>query len=185
MTERLPGILRGQFPLVLALAGLGGAAGGAAAQAVPPADSAAARPAVADSLRPLVSPLPAFFRSLLLPGWGQAVLDRKLTGGLFLAWEGVTLGMTLKAHQELQHIRRTEDTRDLPAGQRESALLRSKKAEREDWLVLLVFNHLFSGLEAYVSAHLWDFPEDLRLRALPAGPAGRPGVGVSIPLRLP
>jgi hypothetical protein len=42
--------------------------------------------------------------------------------------------------------------------------------------VLWIFNHLFSGAEAFVSAHLQDFPRDLRIRAMPGG------IGVSLPL---
>ena len=42
--------------------------------------------------------------------------------------------------------------------------------------MLWVFNHLFSGAEAYVSAHLRDFPPDLKVRAFPGG------IGVSIPV---
>jgi hypothetical protein len=108
----------------------------------------------------------AFFRSLLLPGWGQAKLDRKLTGGIFVAWEGVTLGMALKTSHELNYLRRTGSGR-----------VEVKQQEKEDWIVLLAFNHLLSALEAYVSAHLWDFPGDLEMRAVPGGVGGR----VSLP----
>jgi hypothetical protein len=104
----------------------------------------------------------AFFRSLLLPGWGQSKLNRKLTGGIFVAWEGVTLGMTLKTSHELHYLRRTGSGR-----------VAVKEQEKEDWIVLLVFNHLLSALEAYVSAHLWDFPADLEMRATPGGIGGR------------
>ena len=34
------------------------------------------------------------------------------------------------------------------------------------------FNHVFAGLEAYVSAHLADFPGDLQLQATPGGVGG-------------
>lgn len=160
-------------------------AGEAAAQdtvaVIPPV---AAAP-VLDSLRPPVAPLPAFFRSLVLPGWGQAILNRRLTGGLFMIWEGVTLSMTLKAHREVQFLRRTEHTRVPEGSTDESSRLRSKKSEREDWMVLLAFNHLFSGLEAYVGAHLWDFPTDMSVRMVPVIPGGGgPGVAVSIPFRI-
>jgi hypothetical protein len=109
-----------------------------------------------------VSPMGAFFRSLLLPGWGQAKLNRKLTGGIFVAWEGVTLGMTLKTSHELHYLRRTNSGR-----------VDVKEQEKEDWIVLLAFNHLLSALEAYVSAHLWDFPDDLDIRAVPGGVGGQ------------
>ena len=113
-----------------------------------------------------VSPMGALLRSFLIPGWGQAKLDRKLTGGIFVAWEGVTLGMALKTSHELHYLRRTGSGR-----------VAVKEQEREDWLVLMAFNHLLSGLEAYVSAHLWDFPEDLKIRAVPGGVGGH----VSLP----
>ena len=127
-------------------------------------DSLQVRPdsAISDTLprRPL-SPMGAFGRSLLIPGWGQAKLGRQLTGGFFVLWEGVTLGMVLKTSHELAYLRRTGSGRVEP-----------KRGEREDWLILLAFNHLFSGLEAYVSAHLWDFPEDLQIQATPQGIGG-------------
>ena len=46
---------------------------------------------------------------------------------------------------------------------------------------LLGVNHLLSAMEAYVSAHLWDFPGDLNIQAAPGG--GVAG-GVSIPVRV-
>jgi hypothetical protein len=153
----------------------------ASAQQVPEPDR---RPAaiIADTLRAPVQPLPAFFRSLILPGWGQAVLDRKLTGGLFIIWEAVTVSMTLKAAREVRHLERVEG---FPERGAESPLLLSKRAEREDWLVLLLFNHLFAGLEAYVSAHLWDFPRDVQVRMIPGAPGGAgAGLTLSLPIRL-
>ena len=43
-----------------------------------------------------------------------------------------------------------------------------------------VLSFLFSGMEAYVSAHLQDFPPDLKLQAMPNG------IGVTVPLpRIP
>jgi hypothetical protein len=47
-------------------------------------------------------------------------------------------------------------------------------------VVLLAFNHLFSGLEAYVSAHLDDFPGDLQIQAVPGGF----GASISVPIRI-
>ena len=132
-------------------------------------------PAGADTLafaRAPTSPMGARWRSLLVPGWGQAKVNRKLTGALFVVWEGVTLGMSIKTSHELAYLRRTG-----------SASASSKKQERQDWLVLLAFNHLFSAIEGYVSSHLWDFPEDLEVTAAPVPGGG--GIGVSIPFRLP
>ena len=110
-------------------------------------------------------PMNAFWRSLLIPGWGQSATGRHTTGAIFVVWEGVTAMMTLKAQQEANYMK-----------QMRSANLKAKRQEVEDWLVLWVFNHLFSGAEAYVSAHLQDFPADLKIQAFPRG------IGISVPL---
>lgn len=112
-----------------------------------------------------VKPINAFWRSLVLPGWGQAVTGRHLTGAVFAAWEGVTIMMTVKARSEATYLQRIH-----------APNVSSKRQEVQDWAVLWVFNHLFSGAEAFVSAHLIDFPKDLKFQAVPGG------VGLSIPL---
>jgi len=143
---------------------------GQAAPPPPPTSRVPDPAASADTVqRQYISPLNAFWRSLLIPGWGQARLNRKLSGGIFVAWEGVTLGMSLKTRRELRYLRRNNSARG-----------DGKRQEHEDWLVLLGFNHLFAGLEAYVSAHLADFPGDLRIEAVPGGV----GASVSLPIRL-
>jgi hypothetical protein len=158
-------ILRRVAPLArlaLVLALLAGVAPALAAQ-----DSAAI--ARVDSLARRVSPMNAFWRSFLVPGWGQAKLGRKLTAGIFVGWEGVTLGMSLKTRHELAYLRRTNSGR-----------ADDKHGEHQDWVVLLAFNHLFAGLEAYVSGHLTDFPRDLHFEAVPGGV----GAAVSVPFRV-
>ena len=112
-----------------------------------------------------VSPGGAFRRSLLLPGWGQAATGRPTSGALFVAWEGLTMMMTLKAQREADYFKQIGATG-----------LKHKRQEVQDWLVLWIFNHLFSGAEAYVAAHLQDFPTELKLRSVPGG------IGVSVPL---
>jgi len=114
----------------------------------------------------LVRPMGAFWRSLAIPGWGQSATGRNTTGAVFVIWEGVTAMMTIKAEQEANYMKQIG-----------SANLKAKRQEVQDWLVLWVFNHLFSGAEAYVSAHLQDFPADLKIRAIPGG------IGISVPLR--
>jgi hypothetical protein len=147
--------------LALTLAGQANAQGGASPGSAPVrivGDTVARRPA----------PLNYFFRSLAIPGWGQASLDRKLTGALFIGFEGLAISMALKTSAELRYLDRTD-----------TVTAASRRGERQDWLVLLAFNHLFSGLEAYVSAHLLDFPPDLHVRALPL-PGRRTGFGLTI-----
>jgi hypothetical protein len=161
----MPRLVASLVALVLPVALLVAGPPRAAAQDTTSA-SAAASP---DTVRRAPGPMGAFWRSFLVPGWGQARLNRKLTGGIFVAWEGVTLGMSLKTRHELAYLRRTDSGR-----------ADDKRREHEDWIVLLAFNHLFAGLEAYVSSHLTDFPPDLHLQAVPGGVGGT----VSIPFRL-
>ena len=115
-----------------------------------------------------VGPAGALWRSLVLPGWGQAATGRNVSGALFVIWEGTTIYMTLKASQEADYFQAA----GLPNQH-------AKRQEVQDWMVLWGFNHLFSGAEAYVAAHLRDFPRDLRVRAFPGG------VGVSLSLPHP
>jgi len=127
-----------------------------------------------DSLvrRPRPSPLGSLWRSFLIPGWGQARLGRNLTAAVFVTTEGICLGMTLKAEQERRWLRSMND----PRGE-------SKAKEAQDWLVLLVFNHLISGLEAFAAAHLANFPGDLGLEVAPS-PSGL-HAEVTLPLPRP
>ena len=116
----------------------------------------------------LMRPISAMWRSMVLPGWGQSATGRHTVGAILLTWEGVTAMMTLKAQQEADYMKQTG-----------SSNLKAKRQEVQDWLVLWVFNHLFAGADAFVSAHLQDFPKDLQLRAVPGG------VGLSLPLPRP
>ena len=54
----------------------------------------------------------------------------------------------------------------------------AREQHLEDYIALLVGNHLFAGLEAFVSAHLWDLPARVGFRALPRGGTA---VGATIP----
>lgn len=108
------------------------------------------------------------WRSLLLPGWGQAALGRRVTGAWFVFFEGLSLAMSVKASNQLRYMRETD-----------SQSADAKKQEVQDWVVLLVFNHLTAGAEAFVSAQLWDFPGELEGRSLPSGATG---LGVRLPL---
>ncbi len=121
-----------------------------------------------DSVRRPTTPTGAMLRSFLIPGWGQAVYGRKVTAGIMMGIEGLSMGMILKVKSEQAYIEDTGSDR-----------WRKKRQEQQDWITILVFNHLMSGLEAYVSSHLYDFPGDLELRA---GPTGRMQVGITLPL---
>lgn len=136
-------------------------------------DSAVARDTATVARKAPVGPAGAFLRSFLVPGWGQLQLHRPVPALVFIALEGTFAGLSLKANHDVQQARLTDQSPD-------SAVVSAKKRSREDWLVLLGFNHLMAGLEAYVSSHLWDFPGDLRIRATPGGV----GASASIPIRI-
>ena len=124
-------------------------------------------PAVADTTH-RIRPMSAFLRSLLLPGWGQAATGRPVAGAVFVTWEGVTAMMTLKAQSETHYLKESG-----------SHNLDAKRQEVQDWLVLWIFNHLFAGAEAFVAAHLQDFPRELKVQAFPGG------IGVNVPAPRP
>ena len=44
------------------------------------------------------------------------------------------------------------------------AYITTRDAHVEDWVALLVANHLFAGADAFVAANLWDVPARLGLR---------------------
>jgi len=61
-------------------------------------------------------------------------------------------------------------------------LVRARRQQREDWIAWSLFWVLASGIDAFVTAHLYDFPADVELR--PTGGRGA-SLTVSVPLGLP
>ena len=117
---------------------------------------------------PPISPRSAFLRSLIVPGLGQAALDRGTAGGIFVSLEALSLLMTVKSKRDLNVARRLEadsvffaidpdgDTVFVPSPVAGRA--RARKQQVEDWVALLIFNHLFAAADAFVAAQLWDVP---------------------------
>ena len=143
---------------------------------------------------PPISPGRAFFYSLLVPGLGQAKLDRPVAGALYGTLELVSIAMLHKTWFDEREAQRfmndsiplnykvdangvaVVDSLGRPvvdqyAFNRFGGTLRvARRANAEDWVALLIFNHLFSGADAYVAAHLWDLPANVAVRWLPGGP---------------
>lgn len=140
-----------------------------AQDSLPPATPPA--PTEALTLRKPPSPWGGFFRSALIPGWGQLHQGRVLPAAFFLAAEAVTVAFAVQANSQLQAITDKTDP--------DYTRLVDK---REDWLVFVGLNHLLSGTEAFIAAHLWDFPGDLALRPLPGGGTA---ATVTLPIRIP
>ncbi len=141
------------------------------------ADSAAVSPSVqaigADSagVSLPVSPMGAFFRSLVLPGWGQVSVDQPGRGAFYFAVEAGSLWMLLKTNTKLKAAKQADPV--------DEDLVQLREDQFEDWATLAVFWALFAGVDAWVSAQLWDFTGEV----VPP-PDGSPGAAFrySIPV---
>ena len=161
------GCLRGQEP---AGADSSAVAERPALDSVPaPAPVEESAAAEGDPIGPPVSPMGAFFRSLILPGWGQASVDQPVRGAFYFTMEAASLWMLFKTQSKLDAAVRAGD----------DELAASRQDQKEDWIVLAVFWALFSGVDAWVSTHLWSFEG-----AVIPPPDGSPGVAVqySVPV---
>ncbi len=121
---------------------------------------------------PRYSPRGAFFRSLMLPGWGQSYVGSPGRGAVYFALAGSSGWMAYVAH------RQRSDALDQQAWLRESGaidpdyettLVRSRSQQFEDWTALTVFLFFFAGADAYVSAYLSDFDERIGVTPAPDG----------------
>ena len=169
----------------------------------PPRDSARRRLPVADTIPgPPVSPRRAFLSSLLVPGLGQASLDRPVAGSIFVAVEILAITMWRKSAAELRYAKRvggigvpcpgvTDGQLCLDPGppvlvgnppvvtypnasnpnRYSGGRLAARRQHVEDWVALLLANHLFAGADAYVAAHLWDQPARVSVRPAAGGVA--------------
>ncbi len=158
----------------------------AVAQAVDSAAVGVRASARFDTIPLRVTPRGAFLRSLAVPGWGQARLDRSTAGAAFVLTETLAAVMIVKSRRQLD---RAKDARgdSIFAGYEVgsdgtpvldetgapvliyephplAARTRSRRQQFEDWIAILAFNHLFSGADAFVAAHLGDIPRRLSLR---------------------
>jgi len=133
-----------------------------------------------DSLRTPIGPRRAFFYSFLLPGYSQSVLGRHKAATLFMLVEAISIGMIRESAADVHEARRIgADSLILAYGDSAGVgrvvapprfggtYIHSREAHVEDWVALLVANHLFAGADAYVAANLWDVPARLAIRVLP------------------
>ena len=167
------------------------------------ADSAPPEPA-ADSAASRPSPAGAFLRGALVPGWGHTVSGAHARGAFYFGVESLAGWMLFKTIRRLGAAREAQalwekevsarleaagvsDPEELAAAleaHEEVAgargLVAAREEQREDWVAVAIFTLLISGVDAFVSAHLQDFPQPL----VEAGP-GPGGGGVAVGLRLP
>ncbi|MGQ0538771.1 MAG: hypothetical protein ACT4R6_07475, partial [Gemmatimonadaceae bacterium] len=142
--------------------------------------------------QPPISSRRAFLYSLAAPGLGQSALRRPNAGALYFGLEMLSIGMALKSAYDLRLAKerardsvvlqyRIDPNPGVPVldslgrpivekfapNRYTSELIRARRTHLEDWIAFLVFNHLFSGADAFVSAQLWDLPTQLGARAAP------------------
>ena len=151
------------------------------------------------------SPGGAFLRAVLIPGWGHASIGSYSRGAFYFAAEattGIMLARTLRRLGVAEDARDLEETRltevllaqgvsadSIPArldGDQSvddaRALVDARRQQLEDWIALGAFLVLFGGADAFVSAHLSDFPAPLEPQArLVPGPGGTTAeLGISV-----
>lgn len=132
-----------------------------------------------------VSPGGAFLRSMIVPGWGHAAVGSYTRGGFYFGAEAMSGGMLLKsllrqdAAEALVDLRREAAAARLRAEGREDpdsisvlvdadpevqeaeGLLEARSEQVEDWAALGIFLLFMGAADAFVSAHLQDFPDPL------------------------
>jgi hypothetical protein len=138
----------------------------------------AARPLSVDTTRkplpkPPLSPGRAFVYSLAVPGYAQAVLNRPTAGAIFMFTESIALVMLRESAAELRQARRFQTDSLIVIGFSDAGtpitqpsafterLVNTRRGHLEDWIAFIIANHLFSGADAYVAAHLWDLPSQI------------------------
>ena len=146
--------------------------------------------------KPPITPRRAFLYSLAVPGSAQTILDRPRTAAFFVTIEALSLTMARKSANDLREAKRyardsivatyqvdattgiaVRDTAGnlVPATYLPNRFggvrVAARRTHLEDWIATLVFNHLISGAEAFVSAQLWDLPGQISLQRTASGTA--------------
>jgi hypothetical protein len=131
-----------------------------------------AMPVVVDTLKPPISPKAAFLRSLIFPGSAQNRLGRNKVAAGIMAVEAMSIAMIRESGADVREARRQlgdsliisyvdDNGNKLPVPIRERRRfgddeVSSRRSHVEDWIALLIANHLFAASEAFVAASLWD-----------------------------
>jgi len=152
-----------------------------------------------------ISPGGAFWRALLVPGWGHAAIGSYVRGGVYVAAQAATLYSFASTRLRLNDANRSLAFREEmlrreleregvtdpteiearlegdPVYSDLQLLVESREAQQEDLLAFSIFLVLLSSADAYVSAHLARFPEPLDVEARPS-PSGGLDLGLKVAL---
>ena len=169
-----------------------------------PAFGAADSTGVADTVAVEgITPTGAFLRSVVLPGWGHAAIGSHRRGAFYMAAQGGTGWMLLRIRARLSSATKRLDLVESDATARLTlagitdptalsdslavqedvrearGLVESRRQQREDWIALGIFLVLLGGADAFVSAHLKDFPAE---PVFNANENGRVELGIRVPV---
>jgi len=176
------------------------------AQRIAPRDSLARDTTAADSARKIISPGTAFFRSVLIPGWGQLSVGAPGRAAVFITLQSASWYMLVKTVKKLSQAYERRDARvtewtpivtdslqaiaargdtllqrrladpdtfklvvasavdTASAVHAAASLVNSRQEQRQDWITYTLFLTLASGVDAFVAAHLADFPATIEPR---------------------
>lgn len=181
---------------------------GSASSAAPSSPPIVRFPAVQEdtSATTTVSPGGAFLRSLAVPGWGHAAIGSYGRAGFYFV---TSAGVGWMLFKTLHFLDAAQEQRDLVEREVEAGLERkgitdpeilarrvdedprvqgirslvdSRSQQREDWTAFGIFWLLLNATDAFVSAHLTDFPEPVEIDV--RGAAARSGgeLRISVPV---
>src|SRR5262249_49420172 len=148
------------------------------------------------------SPGGAFVRALILPGWGHAAIGSYTRGGFYFLTETTTAFMLLRTQRHIDVAKAGRDLQESRAREQISAsganpdsvsvfvgrdagvlharhLVEARRQQRQDWAALGVFLLFISAADAFVSAHLRDFPGPVDVTAAPS-PSGATTLGFRV-----
>ena len=153
-----------------------------------------------------VSPGGAFLRAVLVPGWGHVSIGANARAGAYFAIESAVAYGIIRTRRRISEARSRANFREIllrenlstqgitDPTQIENALesdatladlknLRESRGEQQEDLVAFGLFLLFlSGADAFVSAHLKDFPDPI---AIEGGPTNDGRLEIGLRLRLP
>ena len=153
-----------------------------------------------------VSPGGAFLRAVLVPGWGHVSIGANARAGAYFAIESAVAYGIIRTRRRISEATSRANFRELllredlttkgitDPNQIENALEsdatladlkslgESRSDQQEDLVAFGLFLLFLSGADAFVSAHLKDFPDPI---AIEGGPTNDGRLEIGLKLRLP
>ena len=153
-----------------------------------------------------VTPGGAFLRAVLVPGWGHVSIGANARAGVYFAIESAVAYGIIRTRRRISEVASRMNFRETllheelvtqgitDPNQIESALEsdatladlkslgESRSDQQEDLVAFGLFLLFLSGADAFVSAHLKDFPDPI---AIEGGPTNDGRLEIGLRLRLP